>query len=369
MQPQQLIILGGGTAGWICANLLARALPSHWQISLLESPQIGTIGVGEGSTPQLRQLFATLGLAETNWMAQCHATYKTGICFQGWSTRPGFNHYFHPFPSATDDETAKGCYFNGVLRRKGMAADAHPDSFFLASQLAQLRRLPISDTAPFALDYAYHFDAGLLGKMLQHQAISAGVRHLINQVSQVQLTPAGDIDSLYCEDGQRLHADFFVDCSGFQSRLLQQALAEPFISFADNLFNNAAVALATPVEPQPRPQTSAIAMQYGWRWHIPLTSRVGNGYVYSQHFVSADQAETELRRELGLLEADVSARHLQMKVGRVANSWQRNCLAVGLAQGFIEPLEATALMLVQETVNRFIQHWQAGQPAPGAQQV
>ncbi|WP_019676295.1 tryptophan halogenase family protein [Arsukibacterium perlucidum] len=369
MQPQQLIILGGGTAGWICANLLALALPANWQISLLESPQIGTIGVGEGATPQLRLLFEKLGLAETNWMPQCHATYKTGIRFQGWSTKAGFDHYFHPFPSAIDDETAKGCYFNGVLRRKGMAADAHPDSYFLASQLAQLRRLPLSDTAPFALDYAYHFDAGLLGKLLQQQAVSRGVTHLVNQVSQVRLTPGGDIASLHCVDGLTLAGDFFVDCSGFHGRLLQQALAEPFISYADNLFNNAAVAIATPVGQQPRPQTTATAMQYGWRWHIPLTSRVGNGYVYSQHYISADQAETELRRELGLLDADISTRHLQMKVGRVANSWQRNCLAVGLAQGFIEPLEATALLLVQETVNRFIQHWQAGQPAAGARQA
>src|SRR5690606_31124892 len=148
--------------------------------------------------------------------------------------------------------------------------------------------------------------------------------------------------------------DYFIDCSGFVSLLLQQHLKVPFISYEKTLFNNAAVTMPTPADIVIPSETRATALTNGWAWKIPLTEHSGNGYVYSNHFISADAAETELRAHLGLLDADVNARHLKMNVGRVESHWEKNCLAVGLSQGFIEPLEATALFLVQQTLGLFV---------------
>ena len=167
-------------------------------------------------------------------------------------------------------------------------------------------------------------------------------------------------------DGEPVAADVFVDCTGFAGLLIQQALGTPFLPFASNLFNDAAVAMPTPIGDDIPSQTVSAAMKHGWRWQIPLTNRFGNGYVYSSSFCSADDAERELRETLGLLEADAPARHLKMKVGRVTKHWNRNCLAVGLAQGFIEPLEATALLFIQRTATAFVEFLEASDLGDGA---
>jgi hypothetical protein len=175
------------------------------------------------------------------------------------------------------------------------------------------------------------------------------------------LDQAGNIEALTADGEERIAGDFFLDCSGFRGAIIQKALAEPFKPFVDNLFNDRAVALPTPNDRYDiASETRATALSAGWAWKIPLTSRVGNGYVYSSRHIDPDAAETELRRHLGLLGTDVEARHLQMNVGRVERSWVKNCLAVGLAQGFIEPLEATALHIVQATVEGFIDAYDNG---------
>jgi glycine/D-amino acid oxidase-like deaminating enzyme len=363
MQQKHILIVGGGTAGWIAANLMAKS----WQdqpirISLIESPEIGIIGVGEGSTPQLKGLLDFLGIAEADWMPACHATYKTGIRFNGWSSKPGFQSYFHPFAAQPDDYTAPAFFYNSYVRRQGIAVEGHPDPFFLATYLAQQQLAPIAgENFPFEINYGYHFDSSLLGQYLAEHGRKLGVKHLQGTIAATELTPAGDIAAVVTADGQRISADLFIDCSGFRGLLIQQQLQVPLLSFAENLFNDAAVVVQTPGQQALDCQTISTAMQHGWRWTIPLTQRNGNGYVYSSAFCSADQAETEFRQSLGLLDADVQCRHLQMKVGRLASHWQKNCVAVGLSQGFIEPLEATALHLVQETVQAFIEHYQAGQ--------
>jgi hypothetical protein len=363
MQQKQILIVGGGTAGWIAANMMAKS----WQgqpiaITLIESPEIGIIGVGEGSTPQLKGLMDFLGIAESEWMPACKATYKTGIRFHGWSSKPGFQSYFHPFAAQPDDYTAPAFFYNSYVRRQGIEVEGHPDPFFLATYLAQQQLAPIAtENFPFEINYGYHFDSSLLGHYLAAHAKKLGVSHLQGTIADVELAPSGDIAAVITSDGQRLAADVFVDCSGFRALLIQQKLKVPLISFADNLFNDAAVVLQTPGQQALDCQTLSTTMRHGWRWTIPLTERNGNGYVYSSAFCSADEAETEFRQSLGLLDADVQCRHLQMKVGRLAQHWQRNCVAVGLSQGFIEPLEATALHLVQETVQAFIEHYQEGQ--------
>jgi len=362
-QPLRILVLGGGTAGWMAASLMAK----RWagiavQVSVLESPEIGIVGVGEGSTPQLKGFFDTLGIAESEWMPRCNATFKTAIESRGWSTREGFAHYYHPFKTDLDDRSAPAYYFNTIMRRRGADVVAHPDAFFINTALAQQRLAPHpAHQFPFRAFYGYHFDAYLIGAFLREWSTARGVTHLEGTVARIEQTDDGDIRALHTQDGRRIEADFFVDSTGFRSLLLQQTLGVPFLSFAENLFNDSAVALPSAHDDLPiAPQTSATALSCGWAWRIPLSNRVGNGYVYSSRYLSAEGAEIELRAHLGVGEADLPVRHLKMRVGRVAQPWARNCLAVGLSQGFIEPLEATALHLVQETVERFMEAFEGG---------
>ena len=353
---KKIAILGGGTAGWITAN----ALIDRWGekgvgITLIESPDIGTVGVGEGSTPRLKQFLDQIGVAEADWMPKCNATYKNGISFANWSTKPGFEHYFHPFACQTDRFTTTAFFFNTLARRQGVDVHVHPDRFHLTARLSDERLAPIpSENFPFVLDYGYHFDAHLLGEYLKELATNRGVTHVQARVTEVRQAPNGDITGLATEAGETHEADFFVDCSGFRGKLIQEALEVPFQPFAENLFNDAAVVLPTEQVENIGSQTVSTALKYGWAWEIPLTHRIGNGYVYSSSYCTADDAETELREVLGLVDSDVEARHLKMKVGRLESHWHRNCLAVGLSQGFIEPLEATALNLVCNTVYSFM---------------
>lgn len=361
---RHILIIGGGTAGWMAAMLFVHAWGKKHgvKVTLMESSAIGTIGVGEGSTPRMRRFFERIGVPEREWMPACNATYKCGISFPGWSTKPGFQTYYHPFFTPSDNSFIEWFYHNMVLRQaKNRDVHAHPDVFFVSRYLAANRRAPLS-SAPdgYKTDYAYHFDAALIGQFLKERSMALGVRHMVDTVTAVNRAENGDIASVSTEAHGTVAADFFVDCSGFASLLIHRSLGVPFISYADYLFNDRAVALPTPADDDGTLacETQSIAMKNGWAWKIPLTNRYGNGYVYSSRYCSAEEAEAELRNLTGIQDQAVEARHLKMRVGRVERSWERNCLTVGLAQGFIEPLEATALMTVQETLEWFIEQYE-----------
>jgi 2-polyprenyl-6-methoxyphenol hydroxylase-like FAD-dependent oxidoreductase len=359
---RRIVIVGGGTAGWMTALIFARAcIDRGVEITLLESPTVGIIGVGEGSTPWLRGFFDSLGIEEAEWMPACSATYKCGISFDGWSTKRGFERYFHPFASMLDNLTLRQFVHNVDARVNGADLHAHPDRFFIAARLAADHRAPKApESFPFDIWHGYHFDAVLLGQFLHKKALERGVRYVSCHVTQANLAPDGSIASVSTREGQTIGADLFVDCSGFSGLLIEKALHTPYVSFSNNLFNDAAVALPTPLGESLPCETVSSALRHGWAWKIPLTNRFGNGYVYSSGFCTADEAETELRRHLGLLDADVPARHLKMRIGRVTRHWNRNCLANGLAQGFIEPLEATALLFIQQTATTFVEFLDKG---------
>lgn len=359
---KNIVILGGGTAGWMAANLLQK----KWRhlginITVVESPDIGIIGVGEGSTPLLKDFFDSLDISESEWMPKCNATYKNGISFNNWSTVAGYEAYFHPFPCSLDFATFGLLYKYSALRRKGVDVLAHPNRFSLMSNLTQKKLAPIpSENFPFHFQYGYHFDSVLIGKFLRDKAKADGVEHIEATVDHVEQSLSGDIKQLKLNNGEEIAGDFFVDCSGFASILLQKTLKIPFVSFGENLFNDSAVAIPTELEPSIPSETISTALSNGWAWKIPLTNRYGNGYVYSSQYLSKEAAETELRSHLGILDRDVEARHLKMRVGRTEESWSKNCLAVGLSQGFIEPLEATALQFVYSTVDEFAKALEEG---------
>ncbi|MCU7554243.1 tryptophan 7-halogenase [Alteromonas sp. ASW11-19] len=365
--PDHIVIAGGGSAGWISASLISHHFRhAHTRITLIESPQIGTVGVGEGSTPHLKQLFTTLGIEESVWMAACSATYKNGIQFEQWY-KEGAPGYFHPFPSAIDHATAREFLIACERRRQGYNCTTVSDEYFLASWLTRHYKSPKTNAGEqqVAINYAYHFDAGKLADFLRDVSVKQGVTHIQSTIDEVTRNQKGDLATLHLANGDTIKADFFLDCTGFSSRLLQNALEVPFVSYADSLFNDQAVAVATGPTATPLPATRSVAMTNGWRWEIPLTSRVGNGYVFASDFESPEDASDRLMAQLGRKQVNAdSIRHIRIKVGRVSECWSYNCLAVGLSQGFIEPLEATALHLVQETVEQFLSAWSAGNYSP-----
>jgi len=337
--PSKILILGGGTAGSMAAMLFADAWKdSGVEITLLESQHIGIIAVGEGSTPKMRMFFDKIGVPESEWIPECKATYKCGISFPHWSTRKGFESYYHPFFTMSDDATIRAFAQNVAIRNQNFKAHAHPDAFFVSNYLAKNRRAPVPDEKTrYKTDYGYHFDAKLIGDFLKKKCIEHGVKHVVDTVTSVKRKENGDIESVQTEKHGAMEADLFVDSTGFKSLLICDELNVPFKSYADVLFNDRAVALPTPLDSEETlpSQTVSTALKYGWVWKIPLTNRFGNGYVYSSSHLDADAARLE--------------RH-----------WQQNCLAVGLSQGFIEPLEATALMIVQDTIENFISLFERG---------
>ena len=295
---KSVVILGGGTAGWIAANLLA----THWgdediEFTLVESPNIGIIGVGEGSTPPLKSFFEVIGASESDWMSRCDATYKVGITFRDWSARPGFDEYFHPFLCQPDEFSVPAFFHNSFLRRQGVDLDGHPSQFFLAWQLATKRLAPVAPpNFPFEMNYGYHFNSGLLGQFLQEWAEKKGVRYRQATVTDVVLAENGFIDHLKTAEDDIIKADFYVDSTGFRSELLQRTLGVPFDSCDDVLFNDSAVVFPTDPDDNPEPQTVSTALKYGWAWKIPLTSRFGNGYVYSSKYVDDDDCRKGIPR-------------------------------------------------------------------------
>lgn len=364
--PPHIVVLGGGSAGWITACLLHHRWSARGgKVTVVESPDIGIIGVGEGSTPQLKAMFDHLGIDESEWMAACDATYKLGIRFTGWSERPGFDSYFHPFPGPIDLHTEPAFTHACMLARRGFDVGAMPDNWFLSAVLAKQGKGPQpEDNFPFAPSYGYHFDAYKLGAFLRDWAVERGVEHRPLKVEKVELSGPDEVGALLCEDGERITGDLYVDCSGFRAMIAQGALGGEFISFDKNLFNDRAVVVPAPPVGNFRPQTEAVAMTAGWRWHIPLGSRTGNGYVYSSRHISDEDAAAELLKAVGLDAGAAEPRFLRMKVGRMAESWQGNCLAAGLAQGFLEPLEATALHIVISTALEFADAFEQGGFSP-----
>lgn len=356
---RKIIILGGGTAGWMAAAALANnPVFAAIELCLVESDNIGTIGVGEGSTPHLKRFMDNLGISEKDWMEQCHASYKTGIDFINWNGDG--QQYFHPFYFQMDVKPAEVFFINANARRRGHGSAVRPDAFFSSGVLAKHNLSPKPNKAlPYTNEYGYHFDATELANYLKDYACQRGVRQIIADVVEVSTSPNQQIETLILANGERLNADFFIDASGFSAKLIHKALGVPFQSFAEELLNDSAVTVPVLMDSiqtqaqRAKYHTRATALSAGWLWQIPLTHRLGNGYVYSSRHLSANAAAKELLHSVNLPES-TQVRFLKLRVGVSDKAWHNNVLAIGLAQSFIEPLEATSIMMTQFTLERFM---------------
>jgi 2-polyprenyl-6-methoxyphenol hydroxylase-like FAD-dependent oxidoreductase len=369
---QSILIIGGGTAGWLAAAYLQRTLGANphnpVSITLIESKDIGVIGVGEATVPTLRQTLRVLDIPETALFAHAEATLKNGIRFVGWRTGgdASTDRYDHPFESTISMEGYGAMTHWLNLKQRGLITEPFADvggvqtALFDGNRSPKLMQSPNYE-APIA--YAYHLDAVMLGGLLRDVATSRGVHHITGKVVHVERDDSG-IKSVTLEDGTIHAADLFVDCSGFRSLLLGDALDVPWVSYSDTLLCDRAVACPVAYEDENVPlrsYTTATAKDAGWVWEIDLQSRRGTGYVYSSGFCDEAQAEATLRAHNGDANMLADMRHLKMNVGHRARVWEKNCLSLGLASGFIEPLESTGIYLVEHAIQLFLDYL----PVPG----
>lgn len=353
---RKILIAGGGTAGWLCACYLAKTLnvqaPGTVAIELIESPDIGILGVGEGTFPSIRGTLSQIGISEARFIAATGATFKQGIRFDHWVRppgTPGADHYFHPFNVPSQRRIELLPYW--LL--------GHAGEVPFASAVTMQKRVADAGRGPKRLhdadyqgpmNYAYHFDAARFAALLSEVGRELGVTHRLGNITGVKRREDGGIASLQTREFGDLEADLYIDCTGLKGALIGDALGEPIHSLADTLFVDRAVAIQIPYPTADTPiasYTISTAHEAGWTWDIGLQSRRGVGYVYSSRHCSDDDAERVLRRYLGPAADALTARRLPFKTGYRKAQWRHNCVAVGLSAGFLEPLESTGIGLIE----------------------
>jgi tryptophan halogenase len=352
-----ILIVGGGTAGWLTAAYLAKKLGAGAEgirIALIESSDIPTIGVGEGTFPTIAKTLAEIGVDEAEFMRESSAAFKQGIKFVDWartSSADRHSYYYHPFalpreheglellPHWLAGEAGEGVSLTDAVTLQGKVCDAGR---------APKRASDADFRAP--VNYAYHLDAARFGAYLAKVAKSLGVEHRVGTVEQVELDEQGAIASLVTREHGRLTAGLYIDCTGFRSQLIGGALGERFIDKNDVLFVDRAVTVQVPYENEHTaipPYTISTAHEAGWTWDIALAKRRGVGYVYSSRHTDDTRAEAVLREYVGPAARELTARQLKLQVGWRTRHWVKNCVAVGLSGGFLEPLESTGIILIE----------------------
>jgi tryptophan 7-halogenase len=346
----KIVIAGGGTAGWCAAAALAQQLGSLVEISLVESEEIGTIGVGEAAFPTIRTFHRILDLDEREFLRATRGSIKLGISFENWA-RLG-DRYVHSF-GALGRGTWLGDFHHFWVAAKAAGLKDGLGDFCFENQAARAHRFYTNETSQ--INYAYHFDATQYARHLRQRSEAKGVRRIEGKIGQVVQDPVtGDIQALVLESGQRVAGDFFIDCTGFRALLIEGTFKAGYDDWSQWLRNDCALAVQTdyPLDDIP-PYTRSIAHAAGWQWKIPLQHRLGTGYVYSSAYTTADEARRVL---MGNLEGNirVEPRLVKFQTGRRRRAWVNNCLAIGLSGGFLEPLESTSIHLIQAGITRFL---------------
>ncbi|MBB6254635.1 tryptophan halogenase family protein [Nitrospirillum iridis] len=355
---KNVLIVGGGTAGWLAAAYLARTLaisePGGARITLVESADIGILGVGEGTFPSIQRTLRRIGIDESVFMRESEATFKQGIRFDHWQHPPGTahrDHYFHPFQSAVSRQDLDLLPY-WLL---GAAGGTTPldEALTVQKRVADAARAPKragDDDYVAPLNYAYHFDAVKFARLLRIVAVDLGVTHIVDTVDAVPLDETGAVAGVVTRENGTLTADLYIDCTGFRAQLIGQALKSPYQSCRKWLFCDRAVALQVPYDQADAPipsYTVSTAHEAGWTWDIGLESRRGIGHVYSSDHTNDTRAEQVLRDHIGPAAGDKTARTFRFEAGYRAEPWVRNCVAIGLSSGFFEPLESTGIVLIE----------------------
>lgn len=352
---QSIIILGGGTAGWLAANHLAINLkpmdPNGIKITVIESPDTPTIGVGEGTVPLMRNTLREFGISEEKFINECDVSFKQGIQFNNWMkpVNGKVHTYYHPFDYP-------------ILNNDSVSAWLQNPKQSFAHAMGHQAYLCDHDKSPKAITdpeyqgqaaYGYHLDAYKFSDLLKRHAIeNLGVTHHVSHINDIRLTPDSAIEFLVDAQGEQHHADFYLDCSGFCSLLLGQALQIPFVDKSDILFVDKALAIQVPYGDDSSSLASttiATACDAGWIWDIALPTRRGVGHVYSSKYSSIEEAKLTLANYLNKPVETLNPRVIDMKIGHREKFWHKNCVAIGLSQGFVEPLEATGLLVFDAT--------------------
>ncbi len=361
-------IVGGGTAGWVTAMVLNTSLNAYAdkpsaRITLIESPNVPTVGVGEATVPGMPIMLGQLGIDETQFMRQCNASFKLGVRFNNWHLdgegKPG--EFFNIFNSAGGIHGTNPAYhfhrFEGPERCGEFVDDLVPNCEVIKAMRGPR---PLTDKDyRYQIAYAYHLDAALFALFLRDLCVSRGVEHILDDVVEVQQAENGNISALRLKERGIVPVQLVVDCTGFRSRIIGEVLKEPFESYSDHLLCDSALAVQIP---HPDPQqievcTRSTGLGAGWCWRVPLFSRVGTGYVFSSRFRSDEEATREFLEHLGPQAKDAEPRVIRMRVGRMRRTWVKNCVAIGLSAGFIEPLEATAIYMIETAARWLVRHF------------
>lgn len=351
-----IAVVGGGTAGWLAASVLARCFPAGPSITVIESPEVGTVGVGEATIPPFMELLRFLEIDEADFVRRTGSTYKLGIRYRGW--RRSGHDYWHPFGTFGTTIDRRPFYHHWQrAKAAGQAPRLIDYSLCVALGMENKFRFPGSAGGGSAagIRYALHFDAGLVAGYLREYAQKRGVTRVERTVVTATQRADGFIDELVFADGRRLGADLYLDCSGFRGVLIEQVLETGYIDWGEFLPCDRAVVVPTRVSGPRPPYTQAFARRAGWHWRIPLQHRIGHGHVYCSRYSSDTAALEDLLGQIG--DPLAEPRLLKFTAGRRRRFWSRNCVALGLASGFLEPLESTSIQLVVSGLYNLLDHF------------
>ncbi|MFQ3196456.1 MAG: tryptophan halogenase [Paraglaciecola sp.] len=345
----KVVVAGGGTAGWLTAYSLVTRLGKLLDITLIESDQIGSVGVGEATIPTMRTFHRLVGIDEQEFMAATQATFKLGIQFDNWGQQG--DSYFHSF-GEIGQRSWMAEFHEFWLEAKDRGFGGSLDDYCLELKAAKANKFAtMAGNKP--LNFAYHLNATAYAAYLRKKSETAGVKRLEGRIEQIQNDATGNIASLTLDNGEKVEGDFFIDCTGFRGLLIGENLKVEYEDWSHWLAADSAIAVQTEAVEPPRPYTRTIAHSAGWQWRIPLQNRVGNGLVYSSQFLSDDEARSILMGNL-TGPAITEPRQLRFTTGRRKKAWHKNCVAIGLSSGFLEPLESTSIHLITTALVRLM---------------
>ena len=366
MRPKRVLVVGGGSAGWMAAAYLNAALNGSGRkvadISLVESPDVPRVGVGEATIPNINHILAVIGINEMEFMQRVNGTFKQSIRYVNWLHNNG-DYYHHPFSRFRPgpiDSTAQNWLRSDRSIPFTETVSAQP----IICELGLAPKMLGTGDLETPLTYAFHMNALKFADYLTEWSIARGVTHYVDHVVDIKIAENGDIESVQTKSGQCLEADLFIDCTGFAAILIEKKLGVKWVDCSQWLLCDQAITMHVPYEQHymgfVRPYTTATALSAGWVWDIPLQDKRSLGYVHSSAFLSVDEAEQELRKFEGIHTESLDARIVKFKVGHREKAWARNCVAIGLAGSFIEPLESTGLYLSDLAAVILTEHFPRG---------